>query len=153
MYTLTMKMFLIIPLLSAFIVQVIKIIIDVYKHPNHKFKLSYFSDYGGMPSSHSALFVSLALMSYLQFGWASFEFAVSLILYLTIVRDAVGIRWHLGEHGKMLKQIIQEEYKEHHANIQHERIVTRLGHTPAEATVGTLCGIVLTLLFYWLFNS
>lgn len=143
---------LFIPVIVTIVTQLVKIAVDVAKKPTKTLKLVYFTSYGGMPSSHSALFISLALMALLQFSWTSFEFVVSLILYLTVVRDAVGIRWHLGEHGKILKQVIEEEHKEHNARIKHEKIVTRLGHTPAQAIVGTLFGIVLTLGLYWLVN-
>lgn len=137
---------LLVPLLVMFITQAIKVLIDIAKQPKREVWWHYFTSYGGMPSSHSALFISLVTMAYLDFGWQSFEFAVSVILYLTVVRDAVGIRWHLGEHGKILKQIIAEEYKDHQVQIKHDHIVTRLGHTPLQAFIGTLCGIALTLL-------
>jgi acid phosphatase family membrane protein YuiD len=142
----------IIPLAALVITQLLKVVIDIYKKPNNGLKAEYFINYGGMPSSHSALFVSLAIITLLHFGWTSFEFVVSFILYITVLRDAVGIRWHLGEHGKILKQLIKEEYKEHHATIQHDHIVTRLGHTPKEATAGTILGIIITVILYWWLN-
>ena len=76
-------------------------------------------------------------------------------MYLVVVRDAVGIRQHLGQHGAILKQLIQEHDHDHaqadHSTIQHGQIVTRLGHTPLQATVGTLCGIIITaVLYHWL---
>ncbi|MFA5995738.1 MAG: divergent PAP2 family protein [Patescibacteria group bacterium] len=143
---------LIIPLLVVIITQFVKVAMDAYRRPAKKFKLKYFMHYGGMPSSHAALFISLVVLSWLKFGWTSFEFVLATVLYLTVVRDAVGIRWHLGEHGKILKQLIEEEHKAHDAHIQHPKIITRLGHTPLEALMGTLCGIGLTLLLYWLIN-
>lgn len=66
-----------------------------------------------------------------------------------MVRDAVGIRWHLGQHGAILKQLIEEHDRDHqylnHDQIRHGQIVTRLGHTPLEAAVGTLFGIVIAV--------
>ncbi len=108
--------------------------------------------YGGMPSSHSALFASLMLITALRLGVESFAFAVSVILYLVIVRDAVGIRQHLGRHSSILQRLIAEHHKDHAHNIPHEKIVTRLGHTPLQAAVGSACGLVITVLLFWLIN-
>lgn len=91
-------------------------------------------------------------MAGLMEGVSSFAFAVSVILYLTVVRDAVGIRQHLGSHSAILKRLIEEHHKDHAHNIPHEKIVTRLGHTPLQATVGTLCGVVITLCLYAILN-
>lgn len=108
--------------------------------------------YGGMPSAHSALFASLVLMAWLRQGWSSFAFAISVILYLTVVRDAAGIRQHLGSHSAILKRLIAEHASDHHHDIAHDKIVTRLGHSPWQVTVGTACGISITLISYAIIN-
>lgn len=138
---------LIIPLLAAIITQAVKVVIDRYQH--HPGSMN---SYGGMPSSHSALFAALVMVAGLHAGWGSFELAVSVILYLVVVRDAAGIRQHLGRHGKMLKDLLTEHAKDHHHTIPHETIITRLGHTPLQVVVGTVFGIVLGLGQYWLLN-
>lgn len=102
-----------------------------------------------MPSAHSALFGSLVTIAYLLYGWASFEFAVSFILYIVVVRDAVGIRWHLGNHGMILKQLIHEHVKDKE-KIEHKKIVTRLGHRPIEVIIGTILGIIIAFLLHLL---
>ncbi len=142
---------LFIPLSALLITQLVKVGIDLVRKRSLKFKLQYLNYYGGMPSAHSALFSSLITVSYLVYGWHSFEFAISVIMYLVVVRDAVGIRWHLGNHGKILKQLIHEHVKDNEP-IKHEKIVTRLGHTPLEATVGTICGILIALSVYGFLN-
>ena len=139
--------YLIIPFTALIITQFVKVVIDAYYH--HPISMN---SYGGMPSTHSALFASLVTVTWYYAGLASFEFAVSLILYLTIVRDAVGIRQQLGNHGAMLKQLIQEHEHDHHHNIPHEKIITRLGHTPLQATIGSLCGIAISLTMIYLAN-
>lgn len=105
-----------------------------------------------MPSAHSALFASLVIMAGLMEGWHSFAFAISFIMYLVIVRDAAGIRQHLGRHGQMLKDMITEHAKDHNHTIPHEQIVTRLGHTPLQVVIGTICGIILTAIQYSILN-
>ncbi|MBI4406896.1 MAG: divergent PAP2 family protein [Candidatus Kerfeldbacteria bacterium] len=133
-----------IPLVSLIITQAIKVIIDVIHH-----RPSSMNSYGGMPSTHSALFASLVMMAWYTEGLASYAFAISLFLYLTIIRDAAGIRQHLGRHGQMLKDLLVEHAKDHHHNIAHDKIVTRLGHTPWQIVVGSICGVVFTSIQYW----
>jgi acid phosphatase family membrane protein YuiD len=138
---------LVIPLTALIITQFIKVLID----RAHGQKTS-MNAYGGMPSSHSALFIALVLVAWREAGPGSVAFAIAVILYLTVVRDAVGIRQHLGSHGAMLKSVIAEHQKDHAHTIPHEKIVTRLGHTPLQAMLGTLCGLVITLLLFGLFD-
>ncbi len=110
------------------------------------------NSYGGMPSSHSALFAALVTVVGLREGWGSFALAISLVMYLVVVRDAAGIRQHLGRHGQMLKDLLTEHAKDHHHTIPHDTIVTRLGHTPLQVVIGTICGIALALLQYSIIN-
>lgn len=133
------------------ITQLTKVTIEIVQGKRKKITVASLNRYGGMPSSHSALFASLIIVSGLTFGLTSFEFAISVILYLIMVRDAVGIRWHLGNHGAILKQLIKEHVKDND-DIEHDKIVTRLGHTPTEAFVGTIFGIVITALLWLLLN-
>ncbi len=142
---------IIIPLTALIITQLIKVAIDLERKKFKKFKLQYLNYYGGMPSAHSALFAALATTSLLVYNWYSFQFAVSLILYLVIVRDAMGIRWHLGNHGFILKQLIHEHVKDHDV-IKHGKIVTRLGHKPIEVFVGTMCGIIFSIIGLTILN-
>ena len=107
------------------------------------------NSYGGMPSAHSALFASLATVAAANYSLVSFEFAISFVVYLVMVRDAAGIRQHLGHHGQMLKDLLLEHQKDHHHNIPHDQIVTRLGHTPLQVAVGSACGVVFALLLNW----
>lgn len=137
---------LVVPLAALIITQFIKVVIDRVKG-----KKTSMNAYGGMPSSHSALFISLVIIAWRHAGPSSVEFAISVILYLTVVRDAVGIRQHLGSHGAMLKTMIEEHQKDHAHTIPHDKIITRLGHTPWQAAMGTLCGIVITVLLEWAF--
>jgi len=98
---------LIVPLAALIITQFIKVVID-----HAQGRKSSMNAYGGMPSSHSALFISLVIIAWRHAGPSSVVFAMSVILYLTVVRDAVGIRQHLGSHGAMLKSVIAEHQKD-----------------------------------------
>lgn len=117
-----------------------------------KVKLSYLGHYGGMPSSHTALFVSLSTITFINYGWNSPFFAISIVICMIMIRDALGLRHHLGNHGLILQQLIKEHEEDGHTKIKHDKIVTRLGHTPLQVLVGALMGFGLTLIFKVIFD-
>ena len=134
-----------IPIIIMIINQLIKIIIEMGKG-----KLSWSSifSYGGMPSSHSAIVVSLATMMGYYRGITSPEFAITVIIALLTIRDAAGIRWQLGNHGKMINQLVKElpDKKEYRFPVLNERF----GHKNIEVMIGALFGLGLTWLAIWL---
>lgn len=140
------KLFLI-PLAIMIINQGIKVIVDMF---SGNFSWPSLFSYGGMPSSHAAVVVSLAtLMAYYE-GLNSPAFAISLILALLTIRDAVGIRWHLGTHGKILNRLVKElpDSEEYRFPILKERF----GHKSTEVIVGIIIGFLLTMLAIQIIN-
>ena len=61
-----------------------------------------------MPSSHSAVVCALCTSAIFQYGFMSFEFAISGVLAVIVIRDATGVRFEAGEQAKFLNQIIAE---------------------------------------------
>ena len=139
-----------IPAAILIITQVTKVLLEL---PNRKnFKVSYFAHYGGMPSSHTALFVSLSTIMLLNYGWHSPYFAIAIIVCMIMVRDALGIRNHLCNHGLILKQLIHDLTQRKHTVVKHDKIITNLGHSPWQVFVGAVFGFVFTAIFYFLLN-
>ncbi len=134
---------LIIPLLVVVIVQIIKSLYDLKKG---FFNWNVFISYGGMPSGHTAMVVSTATTIGLYAGFNSPVFLISLVLAILIIRDALGFRMQLSEHGKILNKLIKElpDEKEFSYSYSPER----LGHTYAQVLVGGILGLALTYLFY-----
>ena len=102
--------------------------------------------YGGMPSAHSALVSSLATVIGLSQGWYSASFAISLILAIIVITDAIGFRAYLTEHSKTINKLIIDlpdefEYK-------YKTLNERISHTLPEVLVGTIIGIVLGFLLF-----
>ena len=130
-----------IPFIALVTAQVIKVIIDSARH---KFSWRNFNSYGGMPSAHSAMVAALCTEIGTQAGVTSSAFAISLAISFLIIRDAVGLRQHLGNHGKILNMLIKDlpDYKED----KYPFLEERLGHTYFQALAGILIGI-LTALF------
>ena len=134
------KLFLM-PVIVMFLVQSAKE--DMYKKGGFGWdRLKVINEYGGMPSSHSAMISSLAMtMGYYQ-GIASPGFAVAIVLALIIVRDSFGFRQAIGQQGKIINKLVKElpdgqEYK-------FPVLGERFGHRTIEVVVGVLVGILLT---------
>jgi len=87
------------------IAQVLKTIIHMIL--NKEFVAERLVGSGGMPSCHSSTVCAFATASYLQYGAGSFEFAVSLILAIIVMYDAMGVRRETGIQARVLNEIIE----------------------------------------------
>lgn len=130
-----------IPVITWFVVQCTKIVIELIK--NKKLNLRRIVGSGGMPSSHSAFVCSLATTIGITEGVSSPLFAMAVALSAIVMYDAAGVRRAAGKQAKILNQIIESEGE----NIDvHEKLIELLGHTPLEVYVGAFVGIVMAFL-------
>ncbi|MCX6744177.1 MAG: divergent PAP2 family protein [Candidatus Parcubacteria bacterium] len=132
---------ILVPFLALIIAQLIKVLIDSVKG---KFSWSNFNHYGGMPSSHSAMVAALATVMAKEFGLSSGYFAIAFAYAFLTIRDAVGLRYQLGFHGKILNKLIKElpDDKED----KYPYLQERLGHTYIQALAGIILGIIIAIL-------
>lgn len=130
-----------IPIITWFIVQSVKVIIDLVK--NKKLNVRRLWGSGGMPSSHSALMTSLSTTIAYTEGVDSPMFALAVIISMVVMYDAAGVRRAAGKQARVLNQIIESEGKD--INIQ-EKLIELLGHTPVEVFAGAIVGIVIAAL-------
>lgn len=143
----TVPILLIIPVIAGLSTQVIKFLIEAFRG---RVRWSILQEYGGMPSAHTAFVVSLTTVVWLHDGWAAPTFAISFILSLLIIRDAIGFRQFLGQHGRMLNMLIRELPPNEERKFPPQ-LVERLGHTPWQAFVGGIIGFVAAVgLYHWL---
>ena len=67
-----------------------------------KFTWKDLNSYGGMPSSHAALVITLAALIGYYEGWTSAAFAIAFAFAVVVIRDAARVkpivRRHVGEH-------------------------------------------------------
>ncbi len=140
---------LLLPILAGFIAQVIKFII---KSNKQKFNFKNILAYSGMPSGHSALIISLATIAGLSEGFQSPVFAVSAILSIIVIRDALGIRRYLGQHGKILNILVKDLKNDNVLDQKYPRLLEKIGHTPAQVLVGSLIGFFVSLIGFWILN-
>lgn len=100
---------------------------------------------GGMPSGHSATVSSLATISALTYGFASFEFAVSGILMVIVCHDAMGVRREAGKHAKLLNILIDSFEKISKDELPEVVLKEFVGHTPLQVTTGIVLGILCAI--------
>ncbi len=137
---------IIIPVIAMLFNQAIKLIIEFRKGTfNWMSPLSY----GGMPSTHASVVTSLTTVMAHYEGFASPGFAISFVLMMLTVKDASGIRLHLGEQGKIINRLIKElpDTEEYKFPVMRERF----GHKHIEVVVGIIISFLLTLLLIKIF--
>lgn len=128
---------------ACLIAQASKLIIDLAQHG--KVNVRVLVTTGGMPSAHSALVTALATGIGQTVGWDSIEFALATIFAVIVMYDAAGVRQAAGKQARILNQIIDELFQEHH-KFNEDRLKELLGHTPFQVIVGSALGIAVSCL-------
>ena len=113
-----------------------------------KFNFKRILGAGGMPSSHTAVVISLTTMIGRSQGINSPMFAMSLIFSLVVMYDATGVRRETGKQAKILNQIVNTPNL---SNVEvRDKLVEALGHTPIQVFVGAIIGIIVGMIFQFL---
>jgi uncharacterized protein len=136
-------------LLAWFLAQTLKIPIEYFR--SRKWEWVLWLRAGGMPSSHSAFVSSTSHAVGLFHGFETPLFAVSVVLAVIVIYDATGIRRQAGMHAELINAIIKDLREGHPLRQEtQEQLREVLGHTPFEAVMGTILGIVIAqLLWFW----
>ncbi len=100
---------------------------------------------GGMPSSHSALAVSIAASIAITEGVNRNLFILSLFFALVVIRDALGVRRAARLQAKALNLLGRELSSRFGISFHPVREVH--GHSAAEVAVGGLLGFFIALAF------
>ena len=100
---------------------------------------------GGMPSSHTAVVVSVAVATGIRMGFNSAMFAISAALALITMTDAVGVRRQAGKQAAVLNRVVQE-IVENGGDLPEETLKELLGHTPLQVFVGALLGLAIAII-------
>lgn len=126
-----------------FAAQFIKCVFYVAK--NHKLSWTVIMASGGMPSSHSATVSALVVASAKLYGVGSAAFALAFVLAFIVMYDAAGVRRAAGEHAKVINRIATD-ISDGDENYLDKNLKELIGHTPLQVVVGSLLGIVISLL-------
>ena len=132
-----------VPFLTWFFIQLFKVIWDLVA--TKKFNFKRILGAGGMPSSHSAVVMSITTMIGKEYGVGSSIFAACLIFSCVVMYDAAGVRRAAGKQAVLLNKIVQTPGLSG-LEVQ-EKLVEVLGHTPIQVIVGAIIGILVGLIF------
>lgn len=138
--------------ISLVIAQAVKPFIMLFKTGD--FRLSYLIASGGYPSSHSATVVALCLSTGLKEGFDSTLFAITLVIMVIVLFDAVNVRYYSGKNISLTQQLVEDlKYIiEMEDPIYDEKFKEVLGHTKLELVAGILLGIVVSLVLYFIWS-
>lgn len=130
---------IVVPFCLWIIIQVYKFVYELVVNKKINFKRLFGA--GGMPSSHSAVVCSEAVLIGRAMGFDSTMFALALTFAGVVMYDAAGVRRAAGKQARILNKLIstpgltKEEV--------NEKLTEALGHTPFQVFVGALIGTIV----------
>lgn len=133
---------------SMLVAQFLKSVVNIFRSKAHSFRdvlVTFFWKTGGMPSSHSALAVSIATAIAIREGLDTSIFILALFFSLVVIRDAMGVRRAAGLQAKALNQLGKELNARYGLPFRPVKEVH--GHNPPEVVVGSLLGFFIALAF------
>ncbi len=152
------------PILSASLTS--WILAQIIKTALHAIKAKSFNPErivgaGGMPSSHSALVVSMVIVTGKVCGYSSPMFALAAILAGVVIYDAMSVRYNAGLHAKELNRMrrIIDDLDDEITQLsgadeddieelsEQKDLKEFLGHTPIEVIAGAMLGSIIALIF------
>lgn len=126
---------------SWVIAHTIKYIVSKTQHKERSFREQLFMS-GGMPSSHSAIVVSVAVLIALHEGVGSPMFGVALALALIVIYDAAHVRLMAGQTADLLHSQLRVA--------DPKVVLPRIsqGHTSVEVLAGAVLGGIIALVVF-----
>ena len=145
---LTFNEILTVSLLSWFVAQVLKTIINFVLLG--RFQLERMGGDGGMPSAHSATVTAMVIATARSEGIHSAIFAVAAVVAIITMHDAMGVRRETGEQAKVLNKMLEqwsEVTEENNPFLQNMHLKEMVGHTPLQVMAGFALGILVGFLY------
>lgn len=101
---------------------------------------------GGMPSSHSATVVSVALATGFAAGWDSPVFAVAVFFAIVVMHDARGVRRETGKQAVVINDMLAFFEQMGAGTLTPEQTLKEfVGHTPLQVAAGAILGIIVAV--------
>ena len=123
--------------------QVLKIFTGFFKEQKFSLKTMLFGT-GGMPSSHTATVAALSTACAISEGFDSAIFAISVVLAIIVMIDAIGVRRETGKQSRALNIIVEEIFKSNGKTFD-THFKELIGHTPLQVVCGFVTGMVAAL--------
>ncbi len=115
------------------------------KRRNFKEMVGYLTRSGGMPSGHAASMTALGIYLGCFAGFDSPVFILAMAFWGIVLYDAIHVRYAVGEQGKALNGLLKASGKPELPVVE--------GHTMAQVVVGTILGVLVGLLVFWLMGG
>jgi len=132
-----------VPFCTWIAIQVFKFVYELIINKKINFKRLFGA--GGMPSSHSAVVCSIAVLTGKALGFDSPEFALALGFAGIVMYDAAGVRRAAGKQARILNKIIETPGL---TTVEVQgKLIEALGHTPKQVAVGALIGVIVGFIF------
>ena len=127
-----------------FVAQILKTLI--YTLMTKRFEPERLVGSGGMPSSHSSTVCAMAAASGQIYGLGSLEFAVTVIIAIIVMHDAMGVRLETGKQAKLINEIVETFKTMNGKTLAEEKLKEFVGHTPLQVLMGAILGIAIGIL-------
>jgi len=134
-------------LVALVVAQVLKVLFDYWR--TSSWTKAMLVSTGGMPSSHSALVVSVMMSIGIHEGFGTTIFAVSAVLALVVMHYAAGIRRAAVKQAEAINFLFSK--LESQGIKFDKRLKELLGHRPIEVIAGATLGFTVALVAYALF--
>lgn len=128
-------------LIAWLLAQTIKTIVRAIERG--QFKLSYLAESGGMPSVHSAFVVSFTTLVWLKEGFYSPLFALSAVVAVVVMYDAMNVRYAVGEQAKAINLLIKDKK----SKVPPVQVIC--GHKPLEILAGAVLGALIAVVVFY----
>ena len=129
-------------LLSGFAAQAAKVLIEFAR--SRRWRLGLLLANGGMPSSHTAAVITLAVLVARDAGVHAPVFSLVIVFAAYVIFEATGLRQEVGEQARLLNDLL--ELHKSHAVLDRKRLRVFPGHTWAEVLGGAAFGAAFALL-------
>jgi acid phosphatase family membrane protein YuiD len=132
-----------------FLAQFLKMVTTLVKEKQFKPGLMLFSS-GGMPSSHSASVCSLCTATAISGGFGTVAFAITAVVAMVVITDAMGVRWETGEQSKVINKIVRKLFAGNPEDAE-TALKELVGHTPFQVLMGCVVGVAVPFLMLLVF--
>lgn len=130
------------PFVAWFVCGIIKFFINSIRTKRLAFDLI---GYGGMPSNHSAIVMSMVSLIGLKEGIDTPAFGVALSTAFIVLLDAASLRNKVGQHAKALNELRKHQP-------EYLPLRERIGHSRLEIGAGILVGFCVAYGLHCLLN-
>lgn len=133
-------LYLVTPFLAWLVAGILKFLINSLKARRLAFDLI---GYGGLPSNHSAIVSSIAMLIALKEGINIPAFGVAIALAFIVILDASSLRRQVGKHAEVINHL--------NSMTTNSPILLRerMGHTRIEIFAGVITGSAVACLVYF----